>query len=104
MDNVEKEILEAHEKKSKKSRSLLTTVKIEDGIEYALFENGDICEILKDGKLKKVNDIIDKDGSLKNKILGRFNDTNNSDVIIQQNTSKSKDLEDDHIEVELPKF
>ena len=104
MDDYEKNFLEEYIQKSKKSRSLLTTVKIENGIEYALFDNGDICEILKDGKLKKVNDIIDKNNRLKEKILSRFNDTHNSDIITQNTSPTTKNSEIAHIEVSLPEF
>lgn len=104
MDENEKRFLEESIKKSKKSRCLLTTVKTGDGTEYALFDNGDICEILKDGKLKKVNDIIDKNNRLKEKILSRFNDTHNSDIITQNTGSTTKNSEITHIEVSLPEF
>ena len=104
MNDNEKNFLEECIQKSKKSRSLLTTVKIGDGTEYALFDNGDICEVLKDGKLKKVNDIIDKNNKLREKILNRFNNTHNSDVITQGNNSTNKNLDNKHIEVELPEI
>ena len=106
MDDNEKRFLEKYIQKSKKARSLLTTVKTEDGTEYALFDNGDICEILKDRKLKKVNDIVDKDNRLRKKFLSRFNNIHNSDVIIQDYSSKDRNLGNKHIieKVELPEI
>ncbi len=106
MDDNEKKLLEAYNKKNKRNRQLLTTVKIDNGTEYALFTNGDICEILKNGEFKKVNHIIDKDNKLKNKILERFNDTHSMDVIYSNNSLESIEPNDvkSEIEVELPEL
>ena len=89
MDNSEKDFLKQHFDNILKKRNFITKLKTSDGTEYALFENGDICQIMEDNTLKKVNDIIDKDEKLKKRILGRFNDSRNIDIV-RTDTSKSK--------------
>lgn len=65
------------DQKIEKIQSLLTIVTISDGTQYALFKNGDIYQVLEGNKLKKVNDLIDKDSRLKEKIFSRFSDAPN---------------------------
>ena len=104
MDEKELAFLKEQSLKSKKSRQLITTLKLDNGSEYAIFKNGDIYEVLKDGSLKKVNDILDKDNRLKEKILGRFDDTHNSDVIYTNETDLEESSNISSDEFDLPEL
>ena len=99
-----KQYLQSILDKEKLRRSLLTTVNIGED-EYALFDNGDICQVMQDGKLKKINDIVDKDNRLRNRILKFFDNRYTSDVIYTAESPEASNPSNFTLEdVDLPEL